>query len=619
MNIFNAALVTPTYYVFFTSTTIITSAVLFRGFHGTGVQIATVVMGFLVICSGVVLLQLSKSAKDVPDAAIFKGDLDQVREVAEQAAEESEPRADAIRGTASIIRRMSTARRATEHMEAKRFRDEKLAEALEPLKENEVAEWDGLRRRKTIIGAGPISSPIARRKTIHPPLGMSYIPEENSPETEEDGTNKAFLEGVRDRAQTMFVTRNKKQDSLAVEVGDPQSPIHPVALTDIRFPKGSDASSPALPYGPGSFEEAQEHIYGHPVLPSPRSKPLPASPMPSDGGLAPPSSAKRQFSFSNFLKHPRKSSHSTDSHPVRPSTAASHTERKAAKNATEEERLGLVKGDSSRPLMGDSSPERARVTSQQETVPESPLEPVTSLYDNYPYTHTQSQRHHRSASPDAISDRDAGSDDERLRARDARSHQPFSFSSAGPSPGTTTPQRPSSRRRPTPPQVYTPPVRPSQPRDFAQSAERVPQYPSLQPPSQTSLKRVTIGNEAPLASRSAPSLEPSVHFGPSDQQRRQEGSPTSRRQNLDIASRSDQNLPDAGESSRRGRPSGAIMQEVHTQHLDSQSPNRSDNSKNGSKERYAEQSARERAERRERTQRRQSQGPDSERQSMDFS
>jgi hypothetical protein len=33
-------------------------------------------MGFFVICAGVVLLQLSKSAKDVLDTAVFAGDLD---------------------------------------------------------------------------------------------------------------------------------------------------------------------------------------------------------------------------------------------------------------------------------------------------------------------------------------------------------------------------------------------------------------------------------------------------------------------------------------------------------------------------------------------------------------
>jgi len=53
----------------------------------------SVVMGFLQICAGVVLLQLSKSAKNVPDAEVFRGDLDQVRTVAEQEEPESEPKA----------------------------------------------------------------------------------------------------------------------------------------------------------------------------------------------------------------------------------------------------------------------------------------------------------------------------------------------------------------------------------------------------------------------------------------------------------------------------------------------------------------------------------------------
>lgn len=50
-------------------------------------------MGFLQICAGVVLLQLSKSAKNVPDTEVFRGDLDQVRTVAEQEEPEYEPKA----------------------------------------------------------------------------------------------------------------------------------------------------------------------------------------------------------------------------------------------------------------------------------------------------------------------------------------------------------------------------------------------------------------------------------------------------------------------------------------------------------------------------------------------
>lgn len=144
-------MVTPTYYVYFTSTTIITSAVLFQGFKGTPTSIVTVVMGFLTICSGVVLLQLSKSAKDVPDTAVFSGDLNQVRTIAEQEQAETEPKADAIRGTAALVRRFSTTREKMEIEELKRLRAEKEAERLEAVSEDGQPqfEWDGLRRRRT--------------------------------------------------------------------------------------------------------------------------------------------------------------------------------------------------------------------------------------------------------------------------------------------------------------------------------------------------------------------------------------------------------------------------------------------------------------------------------------
>lgn len=61
LNLFNTALVTPTYYVAFTTLTIVSSAVLYGGFQASGSDIATVVMGFLIICSGVALLHNSKS------------------------------------------------------------------------------------------------------------------------------------------------------------------------------------------------------------------------------------------------------------------------------------------------------------------------------------------------------------------------------------------------------------------------------------------------------------------------------------------------------------------------------------------------------------------------------
>ena len=61
LNLFNTAMVTPVYYVVFTSLTIISSAILSQGFEAPPKSVITVVMGFLVICSGIVLLQFSKS------------------------------------------------------------------------------------------------------------------------------------------------------------------------------------------------------------------------------------------------------------------------------------------------------------------------------------------------------------------------------------------------------------------------------------------------------------------------------------------------------------------------------------------------------------------------------
>ncbi|GAA5802716.1 hypothetical protein HPULCUR_008190 [Helicostylum pulchrum] len=61
LNLFNTALVTPTYYVIFTTMTIVSSIVLYRGFDASPVDVITCVLGFLSICSGVALLHNSKS------------------------------------------------------------------------------------------------------------------------------------------------------------------------------------------------------------------------------------------------------------------------------------------------------------------------------------------------------------------------------------------------------------------------------------------------------------------------------------------------------------------------------------------------------------------------------
>ncbi|KAL4785190.1 magnesium transporter NIPA-domain-containing protein [Aspergillus varians] len=315
LNLFNAALVTPTYYVLFTSSTIISSAVLFRGFKGSGMQIATVILGFLQICAGVVLLQLSKSAKDVPDAAIFKGDLDQIREVATQEEPESEPKADAIRGTAAIIRRLSTPRRNVEAEEARRYFRERNEDHTKPPADNEIIEWDGLRRRKTVIGEKPERS----ASTPLPPLGMSRFPDNWSENADTTPSVNSFMDEIRSRTSSIM-------NSPWRAVPDDHPSHEPVPGSDL---KAVDTSYPGShPLRMVSWaDEDRDRDQSRFNAPTP-----------------PP---HRSFSFHNIFNRARS--------PVDPSVqrnrSPQHTPRGILRRGhernmtSEEERLGLVQGD----------------------------------------------------------------------------------------------------------------------------------------------------------------------------------------------------------------------------------------------------------------------------------
>lgn len=58
--LFNTAMVTPTYYVTFTFCTLVTSVILYQGLKASARIIVTVVLAFLVICTGITILQMSK-------------------------------------------------------------------------------------------------------------------------------------------------------------------------------------------------------------------------------------------------------------------------------------------------------------------------------------------------------------------------------------------------------------------------------------------------------------------------------------------------------------------------------------------------------------------------------
>ncbi|KAI2466254.1 DUF803-domain-containing protein [Annulohypoxylon bovei var. microspora] len=382
LNLFNAAMVTPTYYVYFTSTTIITSAVLFQGFKGTATQIVTVVMGFLTICSGVVMLQLSKSAKDVPDSAVFAGDLDQIHTIAEQEQPETEPKADAIRGAAAIVRRISQARMRMEQEEFRRLHEEKEMERLAPVSEDgqQIYEWDGLRRRRTTIASSfrsrAISSPSPVNTPAHPPLGRSRFPTaEELDEERNRQMSPSMLSSIAGtiRSRTRSVLLPGHPDFPQDHNPHVQSPMHPMQLTDIAVP-GQKYGNEASPYG-----TSRDHVYGLPdglrkteysgaasIASGSTGRHIQfmetQKPSASATSLAPPTppphgevhSARRQFSFQNVFRRHQADSTQEQARPSSRNPPSHHrigsrgySERQAqVKNATEEERLGLVKGDS---------------------------------------------------------------------------------------------------------------------------------------------------------------------------------------------------------------------------------------------------------------------------------
>ncbi|KAH7031361.1 magnesium transporter NIPA-domain-containing protein [Microdochium trichocladiopsis] len=359
LNIYNAAMVTPTYYVYFTSTTIITSAILFKGFKGTAMQIVTVVMGFLTISSGVVLLQLSKSAKDVPDTAVFAGDLDQIQTIAEQEQPETEPKADAIRGAAAIVRRFSTTRQKMEEEEFRRLHEEKQMERLAPVSEDGQPEfhWDGLRRRRTTIGSQHsrrIATPRSVETPAHPPLGRTHWPTEEELEEERARQMSPALTSIvgtiRSRARSVLLPGhpdfNHQDDNYPPlpPLPNQQSPMHPVQLTDISYGGAAGVES----------DGGRRIQFGDPHRPTTGTSSLaPPTPPPHGGNYT----ARRQFSFQNvFRRHQADGApdqhEEPEVHTLQPARRAlrsrgySDRQMPPIKDATEEERLGLVKGDS---------------------------------------------------------------------------------------------------------------------------------------------------------------------------------------------------------------------------------------------------------------------------------
>jgi len=379
LNRFNASLVTPTYYVYFTSSTIVASAILFQGFNGTAISITTIVLGFFVICTGVILLQLSKSAQDVPDSKVFTGDLDQMRTIAEQPQPESEPKADAVRGAAGLIRSLSKSRRKMEEDEAKRVRTDLLKDQMETISENETRATQSLRRKNT----------------VHPPLGMASFTSEN----EQDRPTSSSQGGAFG-----FGFRRKSRGA--------QAGLNQHGVPEELHGRSGEDSVPGGPQPEGSIP--MSHVYGlpsnlrtHSQDPTPSSTSISKVPArkpihwaedvedhPHDSlrevparspnlSPAPPPANRRTFSFQNVF-HRNKDPVSAGSHshdgPLDPPDSRQSSKSfgaQHAKDGTEEERLGLVKGDSNLPAQrtADVSEESATSSTVSDLGGYEPVEP----------------------------------------------------------------------------------------------------------------------------------------------------------------------------------------------------------------------------------------------------
>ncbi|KAG6902501.1 hypothetical protein C0995_015693 [Termitomyces sp. Mi166 len=119
--LFNTAMVTPTYYVIFTFFSMVTTIVLFRGLKSSADRIITLVMGFLVICVGIIILQMSKidpkslGKLDRRSTILLQAARSQTQSVEEKdALGVEDPGMDALRGSfgavGSIIRARSARR-----------------------------------------------------------------------------------------------------------------------------------------------------------------------------------------------------------------------------------------------------------------------------------------------------------------------------------------------------------------------------------------------------------------------------------------------------------------------------------------------------------------------------
>lgn len=206
---------------------------------------------------------------------------------------------------------------------------------MAPIGEGEQVEFDGIRRRRTISSAAhpDRTATIVRQKTIHPPLGMSHFPDDDS--DDDTSYHPGFFQRLRSRGKS---TSSSHPPSVGL-ANIPPTSFH--SSLDGASDKGTYA--PALQSDTAYKPHETTIHFGDLPHPNPDR---PSSSTPSLGPPKPPPHiAKRQFSFQNVFGRHRGES-GGEASLKRPVSKGSRKGSRDGKTATEEERLGLVKGDS---------------------------------------------------------------------------------------------------------------------------------------------------------------------------------------------------------------------------------------------------------------------------------
>lgn len=246
-----------------------------------------------------------------------------------------------------------------------------MQESLEPVGENTVPqyEWDGIRRRRT----GTVSTYGARSMTStphstflappnptpHPPLGWSRMPTEEELAEANRPVSPAlsnFVGSIRSRARSVLLPGHP-DFRRTPSPSKMQSPMHPVQLMSVAVPdpKAGEEYDAGQEYslrnagtiGRGRGDSTAStnrrvQFSGNSRKVSdgsdPRSTLAPPTP--------PPHSSRRQFSFQNIFKRHQSQAEGGDSTDGRPQVSSRGYTSPQVRDASEEERLGLVKGDS---------------------------------------------------------------------------------------------------------------------------------------------------------------------------------------------------------------------------------------------------------------------------------